>query len=135
MLLPFKSESPRRIFVDELLISHTYGGLIEGRITPNINKEILGSLHQHAVRLWKRGPSLILEQDKHLANLSRDLPTYSFTAHCISAPPIHDRNKDASHLVLIWLASNIDPVFSTNVINQIKTTYWDRYAEDLNYDV
>ena len=125
--------SGREISLYELLMSYTYAGLLEGRKSERANEQILRTLCQHASRLWKPAPFLILSQTRYLGDLSRELPRFTFVARFLSFRPIGNSNKNASNLVIIWLASELDPVLPGDVVKEIEAIDWDKLAE--NFDL
>ena len=125
----FKLDTGRAIYLDELLISYTYAGKLEGGISARGNQSTLEYLKTRGIRLWGSGPRLVLGLDSHMANISQELPRFTF-AGVFRSSPIRDKNKNVSQLILIWLARDLEPIFTESVLSEIRRLNWDELAED-----
>jgi hypothetical protein len=125
----FELSTGRTIYLNEMLISYTYSGKLEGSISIRGNQKVLEYLKTRGMRLWSSKPSVILQLDQRLSDIAQELPRFTFASLFWSAP-VRAKEKTASELVLIWLAPDIEPIFTENIVYQIQRLNWDDHAQD-----
>jgi hypothetical protein len=138
----------RRITLKSLTQEMTYGGLLEGTPTSELNDRILQStmdrVRKDAAAL-RQAPFLVpparrdfLREPGDMASLQRGgwTPEWMPAIICISrfeSLPAKDQDMHASALAIIWLQDDYAMPISDAALESMKSIEWASYAFDFEY--
>jgi hypothetical protein len=121
-------------------IRRTYGGLVAGLPTGEINQYIIEGIPQSVRRVFGSWPVLILPADERIIRqpprtcsaplIESRLPQIEIWCFFVSSPK--NRNFMWSSLSLVWHQNEPYPFIAPNVLQKLKAIHWYRVAKDVN---
>lgn len=118
----------------------TYGGLLEGVPTKELNERIINRTIEGAKRQWHFAPYLIQPLETPI-KMDRDYPFGTPASIpdiiCVTKfdcfDTVQDKNMDASTLSIIWFQAEFAFPIDEKVQTQIQSIDWNQYASDYQY--
>jgi hypothetical protein len=131
--------SGQTIFLKELCQTETYGGLLEGLPTREMNKRILERIHQKysaslsGLFMLQPIETLIQGIDSYPFGTPALIPSIQCVACFRALEPTRNKFFDYSELTIVWFQKNfalpIDPI----VLQAIQSLDWENHATDFEY--
>jgi hypothetical protein len=110
-ILELETSSGEVLTLEEVLVSATYRGLLEGRPTPDVNQVILHSTDIAAEKFWPGLGAVTLDLPTLLG--AECLPAYRLTGLFGLTPPNHRLNG----VVVVWFQDELEPILSARTEN------------------
>jgi hypothetical protein len=109
-------------------IRHTYGGLVVGLPSTEIDRQILTEIPKSVRRVFGSWPVLILPRDERII---RHLPKVEIWCWFESSPKNH--KSQCSCLSVVWHQGKPYPFIAPKVLKSLKAISWCKVAKDVNY--
>lgn len=129
--LKIKLLSGKNVTLEAFHMTTTYGGLIAGEPTKEMNEKIINNFSSQ--KNWGARKSYIEKSNMYL---SEDVLKPLIYSASLSAKPINDKGKqfDGSSIFVIWFGDNIKDInIEELIVSGIGKFDWDENAENYQF--
>jgi hypothetical protein len=123
----------RKVILDEVFQSKTYGSLLEGAVSEKVNRFVLDGHARRARQIWPNDPCIILGLDSYLARLAQALPPITCAGHFLSFRTARNAERMASSLVLVWFQDEIFERPGERMAEWMMGVPWNEVAHDFDW--
>lgn len=121
-----------RASVQAIHIRHTYGGLIAGLPSPELNREIVRFVPREVRRVFGSWPVIMIPARQRIVRRTQlRLPRLEVWCWCESESINH--GSMCSCLSVVWRQNKPYPFIGRNVLKKLKTICWREAAKDIDY--
>ena len=131
--LKFTLDDGREIFLEAFFEFKTYGGLLLGKASELVNRDVLNSHSDAVEKLWPEEPHLILGLEHYETNMAKELPSVACAGQFLSYEPARDPNRGGSCLVVIWFQDQMFPLLAGENSSWLKSVVWNKFAKDFDW--
>jgi hypothetical protein len=136
----FHLKNGRSIYLEAINQSFTYGRLLAGLPTKELNYRIIESDLESALDLWHNTAYLIVPIEipietsrKYPFGTPARIPDVACIARFKCYDPVRDPSMDGSGLAIVWFQQQFAFPVDEWVAEQIRALDWDRHAFDFLY--
>lgn len=126
------------VTIEEFFQTYTYGGLLEGEPSKNVNKMILTHLENRAKKIHELENIFIINPEPKNAESQRwnsdcELPRITCTGLIKSREVFKDLKKDFSCLAIIWCQNDFLFPIEDDILKKIKKIPFKKLCAEFEY--
>jgi hypothetical protein len=131
-MFELKLRNSRLIHLDNLFVSETYAGLLEGKPNADLNKTILADTN-YSDKLWPSIPNWTLGLEYYHAHLDLPLSRFVCRALFVSYTSAKNKEMDGSQMVIVWYQEKFPPLIEDRNKAWLEDLPWEFFAADFQW--
>jgi hypothetical protein len=118
------------VLIESVFVRLSYYGLLEGRYTDSVNREMIDARLDDARRVFQFGQPHLIEPVLIADGSGKRLPGYCYMVELTSFQPARDPARMCSGLVLVWFQEGESDVIGEFVRSSVRQLNWADVAID-----